>query len=101
LGQLRRNKSGTIVCNNFQRKTKSGKILFSRKEITCSYVECLRGSASAHFVKYSVVVKIKTCPSEDGGLIGPIKSKPYFEKGKSKRTSCNSMAEMCSFLASF
>jgi hypothetical protein len=29
-----------------------------------------------------VVVKIKTCPTEDGGLIGPIKSKTYFEKGK-------------------
>jgi hypothetical protein len=28
-----------------------------------------------------VVVKIKTCLVEDGGLIGPIKSNPHFEKG--------------------
>jgi hypothetical protein len=33
-----------------------------------------------------VVVKIKTFPVEYGGLIGPIKSRPHFEKGKSGMT---------------
>jgi hypothetical protein len=48
-----------------------------------------------------VVVKIKTCPAEDGGLIGQIKSKPHFEKGKSRRRGCKGMVERHSFLANF
>jgi hypothetical protein len=41
---------------------------------------------------------MKTCSAEDGGLIGPINSKPHFEKGKSGRTSCKGMEERHSFL---
>ena len=48
-----------------------------------------------------MAIKIKTCPPEEGGLIGPIKSNPHFEKGKSGRTGCNNMAERHSFLANF
>ena len=77
------------------------KMLFSRKEITWSFVECLSGTASAHFVEYFVVVKIKTCHAEYGVFIGPIKSNPHFEKGKSGRTSCNGMDERHSFPANF
>jgi hypothetical protein len=72
-------------------------MLFSRKEITLSFVECLSGTNSTHFVKLYVVVKIKTCPAEYGGLIGPIKYNPHFEKGKCGRTCCNSMDERHSF----
>ena len=39
----------------------------------------------------------KTCPVEDGGLLGPMKSNPYFEKGKSGRTGCNGLAKKHSF----
>jgi len=39
-----------------------------------------------------VVVKIKTCPAEGGGLIGPIKSKPHFEKGNSGRSGYKGIA---------
>jgi hypothetical protein len=46
-----------------------------------------------------VVVKIKAFPDEDGGLIGPMKSKPHFEKGKPGRTSSKGMAERRSFPA--
>jgi hypothetical protein len=67
------------------------KILVSRKEITYSSCECLSGTTSIHFVKYSLVVKIKACPVEDGGFIGTINSKPHFEKGKSRRTGCKDM----------
>jgi hypothetical protein len=77
------------------------KMLFSRKEITRSSVEFLSGIASAHFVKYFVVVKIKTCHAEYGVFIGPIKSNPHFEKGKSGRTSCKGMVERRSFPAKF
>jgi hypothetical protein len=58
-------------------------------------------TTSVHFVKYFVVVKIKTCPAEDGGLIGLIKSKPHFEKGKSGRTSCKGIVERRSFPTNF
>ena len=75
------------------------KMLFSRKEITCSSCECLNGTTATHFVKLSVVVKINTCHVEDGGLIGPINSKPHFEKGNSGREGCKGMAERRSFPA--
>jgi hypothetical protein len=48
-----------------------------------------------------VAVKIKTCPAEDGGLIGPINSKPHFEKGNSGRIGCKGMAERCYFPTNF
>jgi hypothetical protein len=48
-----------------------------------------------------VVVKIKTLPVEDGGLIGPIKYRPHFEKGKLGRTGCRGIAERRSFSANF
>jgi hypothetical protein len=48
-----------------------------------------------------MVVKIKTCPAEYGGLIGPIKSRPHFEKGKSRRTGCRGMAERHYFPTNF
>jgi hypothetical protein len=48
-----------------------------------------------------MVVKIKTFPAEDEGLIGPIKSRPHLEKGKSGRTGCKGMAERCSFPVKF
>jgi hypothetical protein len=38
-------------------------------------------------------VKIKICPTEDEGFIGPINSKPQLEKGKSRRTGCKGMAK--------
>jgi hypothetical protein len=75
--------------------------LVSRKEITCSSYECSSGTTSIHFVKYSVVVKIKTCPVEDGGLIGLINSKPHFEKGNSGRTGCKGMTKGNYFLVNF
>jgi hypothetical protein len=77
------------------------KILVSRKEITCSSCACLSGTTSVHLVKYSMAVKIKTCPVEDGGLIGPIKSRPHLEKGKLGRTGCKGMAKRCSFPMNF
>jgi hypothetical protein len=40
-----------------------------------------------------VVVKIKTCPYRDEGLIGPKNSKSHFEKGKSGRTGCKDIAK--------
>jgi hypothetical protein len=46
-----------------------------------------------------MVVKINTCHVEDGGLIGPIMSKPHFEKGKFRREGCKGMDERHSFLA--
>jgi hypothetical protein len=39
-----------------------------------------------------VVVKIKICPAKDGGLIGPISSRPHLEKWNSKRIGCKGMA---------
>jgi len=48
-----------------------------------------------------MVVKIKTCPAEDGGLIGPINSKPHFEKGKSRREGCKGITERRSFPTNF
>jgi hypothetical protein len=35
------------------------KIIFSRKEITCSSCACLRGTASIYFVEYYMIVRIK------------------------------------------
>jgi hypothetical protein len=37
--------------------------------------------------------------AEDGGLIGPINSKPHLEKGKSGRTGCKGLEEKCSLPA--
>jgi hypothetical protein len=48
-----------------------------------------------------MAVKIKTCPAGDGGLTGPIKSNPHFEKGEFGRKGCNGMVERRSFLANF
>jgi hypothetical protein len=48
-----------------------------------------------------MAIKIKTFPTEDGGLIGPIKSNPHFEKGNFGRTGSNGMAERHSFPANF
>jgi hypothetical protein len=48
-----------------------------------------------------VAIKIKNFPAEDGGLIGPIKSRPHFEKGKLGRTGVKGMEEICSFPANF
>jgi hypothetical protein len=48
-----------------------------------------------------VVVKIKTYPAEDGGLIGPIKSKPHFKKEKSGRKSCKGMDRKTFFPSEF
>jgi hypothetical protein len=77
------------------------KILVSRKKMTCSSCECLSGTTSVHLMKLSVAVKIKNCLAEDGGLIGMIKSRPHFEKGKSEREFCKSMVERRSFPTSF
>jgi hypothetical protein len=33
------------------------------------------------------------CPIEDGGLIGPIKSRPHLEKWESERMYCKGMEE--------
>jgi hypothetical protein len=48
-----------------------------------------------------VVVKIKTYPAKNGGLIGPIMSKPHFEKGNSGRTCCKGMEERHYFPMNF
>ena len=76
-------------------------ILDSRKEITFSSCACLRGTTSVHLVKQSVAVKIKICHAEDRGLIGPIKSRPHLEKGKSERTGYKGMEERHTFPTNF
>jgi hypothetical protein len=48
-----------------------------------------------------MVVKIKTFPTKDGGLIGLIKSRPHFEKGKSGRTGCKGIVERRYFPTNF
>jgi hypothetical protein len=48
-----------------------------------------------------VVVKIKICPAEDEGLIGPINSRPHLEKGNFGRTGCEGMAKIRSLLVNF
>ena len=37
------------------------------------------------FSTFVPTVSIKTCPEEDGGLIGPMKPKPHLESVKSGR----------------
>jgi hypothetical protein len=44
---------------------------------------------------------MKIYPQEDGGLIGPIKSKTCLENGKSGRTGCKGMVENCSLTNNF
>jgi hypothetical protein len=48
-----------------------------------------------------VAVKIETFPAEDRGLIGPINSKPHFEKGNSRRIGFQCMDERRSFPTKF
>jgi hypothetical protein len=46
-------------------------------------------------------VRIKIFLVEDGGLIGPMKSRPHLEKGKFRRTGCNGIVERRSFPTMF
>jgi hypothetical protein len=48
-----------------------------------------------------VAVRIKICHVEDGELIGPTKSNPHLEKGKSGKTGCKGLREIFSLPAAF